>query len=106
MPGKVGRTTEHEIGIAVVRYLASTQFGEATIYEIKRYLSKSFPFTPGDRELSDTRPNEQMWEQQVRNLVSHRTSNDNVIGDGLLSYRPRRLAITDAGRGYVKRKYG
>jgi hypothetical protein len=106
MPGKAGRTTEQEIGLAVVRYLAATLTGGASIYEIKRHLNKNFPFTPADREQSETRPNEEMWEQQVRNLVSHRKSNDNVIGDGLVEYRPRRLAITDAGRNFAKRKFG
>lgn len=106
MPGKEGRSTEREIGLAVLRYLNTVPSGEATIADIKRHIGKNFALTAADREQSETRPNEEMWEQQVRNLVSHRTTEDNVIADGLLSYRPRRLAITDAGRAYVKRKYG
>jgi len=103
MPSKDGRSTEQEIGKAVLRYLGSIPKGEATILEIKRHLAKHFPLTAADQEQSETRPNEEMWEQQVRNLVSHRTSADNLINDGLLSYRPRRLAITDAGRLWLKR---
>jgi uncharacterized membrane protein len=106
MAAKHGRTTEQEIGQAVLKYLSGIPGGEATIAEIKKHLGKHFPFNPADREQSDTRVNEEMWEQQVRNLVSHRTAEDNVINDGLLAYRPRRLAITDAGKTFVKRKYG
>lgn len=106
MPSKDGRSTEQEIGLAVLRYLYGLSGGEATIAEIKRHLAKHFPLTEADRQQSETRPNEQMWEQQVRNLVSHRTSAENLISDGLLDYRPRRLAITEAGARYAKRKWG
>jgi hypothetical protein len=49
MPSRAGRTTEQEIGEAVVQYLAATSSGEATIYEIKRHLNKVHPFTDADR---------------------------------------------------------
>ena len=104
MPSKDGRTTEGEIAEAVLRYLVNVPSGEATIAEIKRHLRRNFPFTEADREQSPTRDNEVMWEQLVRNIVSHRGSDGNYIHDGLLEYRPRRLAITDAGRNYLKRK--
>lgn len=106
MPSKEGRTGEREIGLAVLKYLNTVPGGEATIAEIKKHIAKHFPLTAADQEDSETRRNEQVWEQQVRNLVSHRETDDNVINDGLLSYRPRRLAITDAGRSYVKRRFG
>lgn len=105
MPGKAGRTTEYEIGQAVLKYLASAEYGSATIIEIKRHLDKHYPFTPVDREHSTTRPGEEVWHQQVRNLTSHRKIAGNAISDGLLEYRPRRLAITDLGRDYLLRRY-
>lgn len=103
MPNR-DRTTEQEIGQAVLRYLHGLPGGEATIAEIKRNLRRNFQFTEADREISETRGNEEMWEQQVRNLVSHRTTDDNVIGGGLMTYSPRRLRISDAGTAYLKRK--
>ena len=104
MPAKDGRSTESEIAIAVIRYLASTRDGEATIANIKSNLNKSMNFTDADLVVSDTRPNERVWEQQVRNIVSHRLSSENFVHDGLLSYLPRRLAITDDGRNWLKKK--
>ena len=103
MPSKDDRTTESEIAQAVLNYLANVPSGEASIAEIKRHLRRNFPFTAADKEQSPTRNNEVMWEQLVRNIVSHRKSDGNYINDGLLEHRPRRLAITDAGRNRAKR---
>lgn len=104
MPAKSGRSTEQDIAIAAMRYLATTQSGEATIFAIKANADKFITFTPDDLETSETRPHECMWEQQVRNIVSHRNNADNFVHGGLLEYRPRRLAITDAGRAWLKKK--
>jgi hypothetical protein len=100
------RTTEYEIGQAVLRYLAGIEDGSATIAEIKRHLDRSYPFTTSDRQLSYTRPHEERWHQQVRNLMSHRLTSGNAICDGLLDYSPRRLAITKLGREYLEQRYG
>jgi hypothetical protein len=45
-----------------------------------------------------------MWEQQVRNLVSHRTTDGNIIAEGLADYRRGRLTIPDAGRLHVQHR--
>lgn len=104
MPSKDGRSTEQEIGLAVLKYLFNLPGGDATIASIKKHLRANFRFTDADREQSETRPNEEMWEQQVRNLVSHRTAEGNIINDGLIAYSPNHLAITEAGESYAKRK--
>lgn len=104
--GQSDRTTEYQIGQAVLLYLASAAEGVATISEIKAYLSATYPFTPADRECSPTRPREERWEQQVRNLMCHRWSSGNAICDGLLAHSPKSLAITRLGRDYVKQRYG
>lgn len=59
-----------------------------------------------DRKQSPTRQNEEVWEQQVRNLVSHRTTEGNIICEGLAEYQPDRLTITEAGRLHVEHKKG
>jgi hypothetical protein len=100
------RTTEYEIGQAVLRYLASIDGGVATIAEIKRHLDKYYPFTTSDRQRSWTRPQEERWHQQVRNLMSHRHTSGNAICDGLLEYSPRCLKITKLGLEYIERRYG
>ena len=104
MPSKDGRSNEQEVSLAVLRYLATIPHGEASIGAIKQHIPNFIALTDADKEPSPTRTNEQVWEQQVRNIVSHRTSPESFVADGLLSYSPGHLAVTDAGRGYLRRK--
>lgn len=98
------RASEGDIALGVMQFLASQPSGSAAIVSIKKGLPNYVKLTADDRTQSDTRPNEELWEQQVRNLVSHRQSNGNAVNDGLLAYSPRRLTLTDAGRFYLKSK--
>jgi hypothetical protein len=104
MPNKAGRSSEHDIAIAVLRYLATIPHGEATTDEIKAHIPNFIDFTGADMEVSGTRPNEMVWEQQVRNIVSHRKTDGNAICDGLIAYKPGRMAITDAGRYWLSKR--
>lgn len=97
----VARSTETDIAVSVLCYLASIPKGEASIAQIRKELVKSASLTSEDREPSDTRPGEEMWEQQVRNIVSHRDAEGNFIAEGRLAWRPRHLAITQAGRAWL-----
>ncbi len=42
---------------------------------------------------SETRPNEAIWEQQVRNITSHKNSPGNAIYEGKLAAIPGGLAL-------------
>jgi len=97
MPSQDGRTTENEIAEEILRYLVKKPGGEASMAEINRHLTYRFPFTQADKEPSPSRGNEVVWEQQVRNIVSHRDAEGNYIREGFLEARPGGLAITDAG---------
>lgn len=70
----MARTTEAEIGKAVLRILKDQPNGEASIPRLKRALPSYIELTPEDCAPSPTRKNEEVWEQQVRNLVSHRNT--------------------------------
>jgi len=94
----MARTTEGQIGRAVLRILNDQPNGEASVPRLKRELPNYINLTTEDRAASQTRNGEEIWEQQVRNLVSHRGTEGNIIADGLATYRPRWLKITDAGR--------
>ncbi len=93
----MARVTEVLISKAVVKYLVGINGHSATIHQIKKSLPNYINLSPEDREQSETRPNEEMWEQQVRNIVSHRTTPGNYICEGRLAYTPRRLSLTPAG---------
>ena len=88
------RLDENEVGLAVAKYLEDAG-GEATIRQIRRALPQYADLTISDKVTSRTRPGEELWEQQVRNLVCHRNSEGNLVWSGLLIYRPGRLALKD-----------
>lgn len=91
------RTTEVQIGKAVLQILKAQATGEASIFTLKRELPAYLKLTADDRAPSPTRKGEEVWEQQVRNLVSHRNTPGNIIAEGYATYRPRWLKITPAG---------
>jgi hypothetical protein len=93
----MGRTTEAQIGKAVLQILKAQPTGEASILTLKRELPKYLNLTADDRAPSPTRKGEEVWEQQVRNLVSHRGTAGNIVAEGYATYRPRWLKITAAG---------
>jgi len=94
-----GRSTEKAIADAVLLYLGRKSDGQAHIVEIKEVLPNILPLTSADLEQSATRESESLWEQQVRNLISHRQTPGNYIKDGLLRYvGSGTLKVTDAGK--------
>ncbi len=94
-----GRSTETDIAEAVLQILAGRPGGEATIAYLKNRIPSVITLTAGDREQSLTRPNEELWEQLVRNIVSHKAAEGNYVAKGYLTAPSRgRLRITDAGR--------
>lgn len=97
----MARATESEIAFAILKFLATTPAGEATIFRIKKELPRFFTLSPEDRQPSPTRVGEQLWEQQVRNIKSHSKSAGNYINSGYLMHAPRRLRITSAGRDHI-----
>ena len=92
------RIREAELGKAVERYLHDAG-GTATIAQIRRALPHYIELTEQDRQPSVTRPGEQIWEQQVRNIVCHRECAGNPVKAGELLYRPRHLALKDGPQG-------
>ena len=96
------RVTEEQVGIAVLQILANRPTGEATIAILQHELPDHLGLSDADRTQSITRPNEEIWEQQVRNLISHRTTEGNIIYERLADYIPdsHSIRITDAGRAH------
>lgn len=96
------RTDETVISIAVLRILKDTPNGEANIRSIKKKIPNYVQLTDEDKKESQTRLNEPMWEQILRNIKSHKNSPNNVIANGLLESRGRgQYKITEAGRLHV-----
>lgn len=102
MRTRVGRTSEQDMSIAVMRYLAHQPYGEATLPEIRAAIPHYVELTEGDLAYSGTRSGEQLWEQILRNINSHKASNTNFIKRGLLDAVPGGgLRITQAGYKFL-----
>jgi hypothetical protein len=101
------RSSEAEITDAVLQVLAASPTGELTTGQIVKRVPKYINLTEGDLVGSETRQNEAVWEQIVRNIVSHKKVEGNAIAEGLLNVPSRgKMRITEAGRMNVKNKFG
>lgn len=96
--GQAVRNRESEIANAVEKYLEHAG-GVASIAQIRRNLPFYIVLTDADRQPSFSRRGEEMWEQQVRNIVCHRFSEGNAIQGGKLQYLPRRLVLPNGPQG-------
>ena len=97
------RVSEKSVGIAVLRILADRPHGEATVEVLKSELPKHIELSDEDRAASPTRTNEEVWEQQVRNLKSHEKTAGNIFHDGLVEVASKGVwRITGAGRAVIK----
>ena len=95
-------TTENEIAEAVLKVLAKSATGEASLASLRKRVPDYVKLTPADLEQSPTRKNEALWEQRLRNIKSHDKAEGNYIAEGYLTAPSRgRLRITDAGRRRV-----
>jgi hypothetical protein len=79
----MARITEAEIAEIVVAILEEGS-GEATIAELIEEIPSRVVLSAEDLAPSTTRRGEAVWEQQVRNITSHKGSPGNAIHDGKL----------------------
>ena len=99
------KTPEMKIGRAVMQVLASEAGGEATVKTLVKRVPEFVELTDEDRQPSETRSQEEVWEQRVRNLKSHDKTPGNVIAEGYVAHSGRgRYKLTDNGRIHLKNK--
>jgi hypothetical protein len=95
---QASRIREADIAQAVNAYLYEAG-GIATIAQIRRALPHYIELNDNDRRPSLTRSGEEVWEQQVRNIICHRHCDGNPIKVGEFIYSPRRLQLADGPQG-------
>lgn len=102
---KNNRSGEHDIAHAAMKYLATTPSKSASTSDVKKHVPNFINLTTDDREQSETRDNEQLWQQVVGNIVSHRhDSPDNFINRGLIDYDGGTWTLTSAGEVYLAKR--
>lgn len=80
----MSRITEAEIAKIVEEILSERASGEATIKELVDEIPNRVTLSAEDLAPSPTRNNEALWEQQVRNITSHKASPGNAIYEAKL----------------------
>jgi hypothetical protein len=98
MPDQYNRTTEAELSEVALRIMSERTNGQVTFAELIAEIPRRILLTEEDREQSQTRPAEEVWEQRVRNMKSHKNAEGNIVAEGYATEIPNGLAITDAGR--------
>lgn len=93
MPDNQGRTTEQELAEAVVKFLRQHPKGAASYREIAREISNYITLTQADQMQSESRPAEELWEQRLRNITSHKNAEGNYIHEGRLKEIPGGLSL-------------
>ena len=104
MSTKANRVTESELSQIVLQILADSSNGEATVAQLKKEIPKRIQLSDADRQDSETRPGEELWEQQVRNITSHKKTPGNIIYEGFAEPIESGLRITSAGIAHVQSK--
>ena len=100
---QAGRVTENEVAFAACQVAAAQPNGVASFHRMKREIPNHLQLSPADQVQSQTRPNEELWEQLIRNIKSHSESDGNYIHEGYLDH-VRRVGyqITPAGRRHLQ----
>jgi tyrosyl-tRNA synthetase len=98
----LGRVTERQVASAACKVLAIQPDRTATIKTLVKEIPKYLELSSADLTQSKTRPNEAVWEQQIRNIQSHHKSSSNFIHQGLLENVEGGLRLTEAGLRRLK----
>ena len=96
------RVTEDDIAIAIMRIAVQRPNGVVTFKRAYAEVPGHVGLSAADQVQSITRPNEEMWQQLVRNIQSHHGSDGNFINLGLLEHvKGVGYKITEKGRNYL-----
>jgi hypothetical protein len=100
--GIAGRVTENQVAFAACQIAATMTNGIATFQRMKRDIPNYLALSAADQQPSETRPNEELWEQLIRNIKSHSNQEGNYIHERFLEHVPRvGYRITPAGRSHL-----
>ena len=93
--------SENDIAEAVVMIASSQPNGFASFDVLRAEIPKTLNLDAIDTKPSQTRPNEQMWEQLLRNIKSHSEAEGNFIYEGYLEHvKGAGYRVTELGRAH------
>ena len=99
---RANRISETELGREVLKLAHNKPSGFICYVCLKDEIENLGILGPEDQKPSETRANENVWEQQIRNLVSHKHNPGNIIHEGYAEHIPSLgFRITDSGQNYL-----
>jgi hypothetical protein len=96
------RLRENEARVLVLKIAASLEGHNASTSEIKKTIPAFFDLSPADLKRSQTRRNEQMWQQIVRNVKVHHAGPSSIFSQGWAEPTANGIKVTDDGLDYLK----
>jgi hypothetical protein len=95
---RIDRASEVDIAFGVLVIAAFQPTGIASFHRLKIEIPNHVRLSHFDTAESIMRPNEEMWVQQIRNIIAHGSVPGNFIHDGYLVHIPRvGFRITPSG---------
>jgi hypothetical protein len=88
MPKNPNRVTENDVAFAIIQVAKTSPLHIATFARCRKEVPSYLRLGAADLAQSPTRPNESMWEQQIRNIKSHSNEPGNYIYEGFLTHLP------------------
>jgi len=103
MPSKKDRISEVDLLLPTLRILAAQPSGAMTTSDLIESLTEVMNPQGKDAEILEGR-RDTRFSQIVRNMVSHKEMQGNIIAEGFAIHTGRRdgLQITDAGRLHLR----
>jgi hypothetical protein len=93
------RSTENEVAFAIIQIAKTAPSGIASFSRCRKEVPNYLNLQIADRANSKTRPGEEMWEQQIRNIKSHFDAPGNYICEGYLRHVPKvGYEVTTSGK--------
>lgn len=89
--------------ILALRIAAACPGRTATTTEIKKKLPAYVRLTDADLTPSESRANEEKWQQIVGNVISHKGTSTSIFSKGFAVRTADGIRVTDEGVAYLKR---
>lgn len=96
------RLRENEARLIALKIAATFGDKRASTAIIKERMPHFFDLSPADLKRSETRPNENMWQQIVRNVKVHHIGQSSIFSKGWANTTANGIELTAAGLDYLK----
>ncbi|WP_455986125.1 hypothetical protein [Methylorubrum extorquens] len=96
------RLREAEARILALKIASQQPDRTASTKFIKRHINEYYTLTEKDKTISKTRSKEQLWQQVIGNVISHRKSSEGPFRKKYAVRTHDGLTVTEKGMDYLK----